>query len=177
MICVQMPVMVGALIPVILLEAVLIRRWLGLSYVSAFRGVALSNLGSTLIGVPIAWGIMFIIELGVLLPVSIAADHWHWQFRSPVFEVVGLFLSCAWLGPIDQNQAWLVPAAAALLLIPSFYVSVWIERRICIFSWKGSDPNAVRRCVYHANLASYLMLFVLACVWLGYEYFSRRSTP
>src|SRR5207249_4487996 len=112
--------------------ALLIRRWLALPYGDAFRGVSIANLASTIIGVPVAWLAMFIIELAVAYPVSTAAEHWHWKLDSPVIAVLGFIISMAWLAPVERHIDWMVPAASALLLIPSFIVSVWFERRICL---------------------------------------------
>ena len=175
MIFVQMPAMVCALIPIIIVEALLIRRWLTLPYRDAFRGVTVANLASTILGVPLAWLAMFIVELAVMYPVSMAAEHWHWKLESPVVGVLGFIVSMAWLAPVERHIHWMIPAASALLLIPSFVVSVWFERRICVRSWSESDPGVVRSGVFKANLASYALLFVMACIWLGTEYFSKRG--
>lgn len=43
--------MVCALVPVIILEALLIRRWVKLSYREAFKGMIHANLASTFVGV------------------------------------------------------------------------------------------------------------------------------
>ena len=172
MIFVQWPLMIGALIPVIIVEALLIRRWVQLSYRDAFIGVTKANLLSTLAGFPLAWLAMFVIEMAVLLPLAVASDKWHWHFiDSPFFQIVGFPLGVAWLGPGGEEAYWLVPLAAALLLIPSFYVSVWLERFICRKAWPDSDAAAVRRGVYRANLASYVVLFILACGWAGIEFY------
>src|ERR1035437_4300089 len=140
MIFVQWPLMIGALIPVIIVEALLIRRWVQLSYRDAFIGVTKANLLSTLAGFPLAWLAMFAVEMAVLLPLAIASDKWHLHFiDSPFFQIVGFLLGVAWLGPGGDEAYWLVPLAAALLLIPSFYVSVWLERLICRKAWPDSD--------------------------------------
>jgi hypothetical protein len=175
MIFIQWPLMLGALIPVIIVEALLIRRWIPLSYRDAFIGVTKANLLSTLAGFPLAWLAMFAVEMGIMLPLGLAADKWHWHFLdSPFFQIVGFPLSVAWLGPAGDEAYWLVPLAAALLLIPSFYVSVWLERFICRRAWPSSDAAAVRLGVYRANLASYVVLFILACGWAGIEFYIHR---
>ena len=173
MIFVQWPLMLCALVPVIVVEALLIRRWVSLSYREAFAGISKANLLSTAVGVPLSWGIMLAIEFAVMLPTAIAADRWHWKLDAPVFQVFGFLLSIAWLGPMERHLQWLIPTAAALLLIPCFYVSVWLERRACLRSWPSADPAVVRRGVYLTNLASYALLFAMACGWIAVEYFSK----
>ena len=171
MIFVQWPLMFCTLIPVIVVEALLIRRWVPLSYREAFTGITKANVISTLVGIPLAWLAMLALEFAVMLPVCLAADKWHWKLESPIFQVVGFALSAAWIAPFDAY--WSVPAAAALLLIPCFYASVWIERRVCFKSWPTADRAAVHRGVYLSNLASYAVLFVLACGWIFYKIFTQ----
>ena len=171
MIVVQWPLMFAALIPVIVIEALLIRRWIELSYRDAFFGITIANCLSTLAGFPLAWLVMFALEMGVMLPMALAADKWHWHFfDSPFFQIISFPLTVAWLGPSEWAGNWLVPLAAALLLIPSFYVSVWLENFVCRKTWPDIDVKIIRRGVYRANLVSYVMLFVLACGWAGLEF-------
>jgi len=174
MIFVQWPLMLCALIPVIIVEALLIRRWVSMSYQDAFVGVTKANLLSTLAGIPIAWLAMLAVEFAVMLPIGLAVETWHWKYNSPFLQAVGFLFSIAWLGPVGKHGYWLIPAAAALLLVPCFYVSVWLERRVCVRAWPDSDPVAVRRGIYRANLASYILLFILACGWVGFELFTIR---
>ncbi len=175
MIFVQWPLMIGALLPVIIVEALLMRRWVPLSYKDAFVGTAIANLLSTLVGFPLAWLAVLIVEMAVMYPLVTAADKWHWRFvESPFFQIVAFVLDAAWLGPANNALYWLVPLAAAFLLIPSFGVSVWMERFFCVRAWPGSDAAIIRRGVYRANLASYVVLFILACGWAGIEFYIHR---
>ncbi|MEI8290136.1 MAG: hypothetical protein WCH99_11745 [Verrucomicrobiota bacterium] len=152
----QWPLMLGALVPVIIVEALLIRRWVQLSYRDAFIGMTKANLLSTLAGIPLAWLVMFVLFV-IMVPVAIAQDKWHMDFSdSLVFQVVSFVIGMGFL------------------LVPSFYVSVWLESRICRRAWPGIDPVIVRRGVFRANLASYIMVFILACGWAGIEFFIHR---
>lgn len=169
MIFLQWPLMIAAMIPVILVEAVLIRHWVPLSYRDALIGTAQANLMSTFAGIPLAWLAMFVVEMAVLFPAGMAAEKWHWKFDSPFFQAVGFLAEIAWLAPTDESY-WLAPLAAAFLLIPSFYVSVWLERFVCHRAWPDADPAAIRLGVYRANLASYAVLFILACAWAAVEF-------
>src|SRR5687767_11449757 len=173
MIFVEWPLMLGALVPVIIAEALLIRRWLSLSPREAFTGVTKANLISTAVGVPLAWLVMLMIEFAVLMPVGLAADHWQWKLDAPIWQALGFLFSIAWLGPYQHGLHWMVPTAAALLLIPCFYTSVWLERLTCVRAWPKADVTRVKRCVYLANLASYLVLFSLACGLIAFNIFIK----
>jgi hypothetical protein len=175
MIFIQLPLMLYALVPVIILEALLIRRWLTLSLRDAFVGVTKANIFSTLIGVPLAWLAMLALEFSVMLPLGLAADKWGWKFDGPAWQVLGFLLSVAWLGPAPAYLHWLVPAAVAILLVPCFFLSVVLERRSCTRTWSTVDPARVRRSVFAANLASYGLLFVLACGWMTYGLVTKGS--
>ena len=169
MIFIQWPLMLAALVPVILVEAILIRRWLPLSYRDAFLGAGRANVYSTAVGIPMAWGIMFLVDLALMLPLGLVASELHWQLDSPVFQAVAIIVMMAWEVPGDQHVHWIIPMAVALLLIPSFFVSVGIERRSYRRPWPAADPIALNRGVYFANLWSYAALFIMACAWLGYQ--------
>jgi len=169
MIFIQWPLMLVALVPIIAVEAWLIRRWTPVSSREALIGVAKANLLSTLIGVPLAWLVMLVIELAVLAPVPMLSERFHLEFQGPVWGVLEFLLSVAWLAPYEGNLHWMVPAAVGLLLVPCFYASVVIERWACLRTWRTVDPTAVRRGVFRANFASYLLLFALACGYVGFQ--------
>ena len=168
MIFVQWPLMFCALIPVIAIEAEVTRRQLALPTRKALTGAARANFQSTLIGVPLAWAIMFGVELVTVLPISLAAEKYHWNTQSPLFDLF-FVLSMAWAPPSPRGMPpWPIALAAALLLIPTFFLSVRIERRSYRKSWPELETAAVDRSVWYANLASYTLLFLAACAWLGW---------
>jgi hypothetical protein len=174
MILVEWPLMIVALVPIIVIETVLIRRWMPLPRGKAFLGVGLANLLSTLVGVPVSW--LSVLLLDGLLGAALrsAALHYHWQLRGmPLEHVLFFFLNVAWGAGLGQYPYWFVPAAAAVLLVPCFYASVWLERWVCAKTWKQIERSQVRRSVFRANLASYALLFIGACSWLVYELYAH----
>jgi hypothetical protein len=167
MIFVQWPLMICALLPVIAIEALVVRKRLSLSYGRAFGGAAKANVVSTLAGVPLAWGLMLILELVTILPITRAAERWHWQLDSPLFYLLSV-LGIAWTGPPVTSYVG-IAFAATLLLVPTFFVSVRLERPLYRRSYAGLDVGAIDRSVWIANLCSYALLFIAACGWLGWE--------
>lgn len=174
MIFLQMPLMVAALIPVVFVEALLVRRWLRLPRGTVFAGVAVANLASTLLGVPLAWLAMLAVEFIVGLPLSLTLDHLHSNLNSPVLALLGCVIGSAWLPPAETQMHWMIPMALTSLLVASFFASVWLERLVCVRWWQTSDATSVRRAVLKANGASYLVLFLLACGWTGIELLPER---
>jgi hypothetical protein len=163
MIGLQLPAMVALLIPVVLLEAFVVSKQLRIGFVKAICGVFPANLVSTLVGFPIAWGVMLGIEF-MLLGAYHVFPSIEGIMDSPVFQLVSLPFFSAWLG----DNPVMVPVAAAVLLIPSFFISIWIERKICTRIWV-SEPSinlsSAQCAVRQANIVSYLFLFgVAACL-------------
>jgi hypothetical protein len=175
MIFIQFPVMVLVLIPVIVVEALLIRRWVSLTHRDAFWGVTKANVISTLLGVPAAWLAMLIVDFIVGIPLLAAADRFHWNADSLALKVSAFFITAAWIDPAeDRSAVFAIAAAYSVLLVPSFYASVLIERWICLKAWPNADGGSVRRGVFFANIASYGVLLALACACMAYELVSRR---
>jgi hypothetical protein len=174
MIVIEWPLMLMAMVPVIILEALLIRRWVSLSYRDAFKGTTAANVVSTLAGVPLSWLMMLAVEYAVGLPMDIAADKLHLNVDGPVFRVVSMLVSVAWIGGEDASMKWIIPACIAILLVPCFFLSVWIESKVCLGIWKNLDRETVRRGVFRSNLASYTALLVLTCSWVGFGYFASK---
>jgi len=161
MIMLQFPAMIFALVPVIIIEALFASRMLCLQKFRAFRGAGLANIFSTIAGVPLAWFVMVLIML--------ATTHGYlYGGRSPLMATLFFLLNIAWLSPDQRNLYWMVPSAMALLLIPSFFVSVWLELWVCRQVWNDLDRALVRRVVFKMNLASYALLFLAAGGWLAY---------
>lgn len=82
-------------------------------------------------------------------------------------------LSAAWLGPDEKNLYWMIPVAALGLLVPTYFVSVWIEAFIVdhMVSVPDEGPSdltsaRVRRAVRKANLISYTVLTAGTVAWL-----------
>jgi len=167
MIFVQWPLMICALLPVIAIEALVVRKRLSSSYGRAFGGAAKANMVSTLAGVPLAWGLMLILEFATFYPLAMAAEKWHWRPNSPLFYLLNV-LQIAWTGP-PVTSYWEIAFAATLLLGPTFFVSVRLERPFYRRSYAELDSGAVDRSVWFANLCSYALLFIAACGWLGWE--------
>jgi hypothetical protein len=83
MIFLTFPVTVMLLLPVILVEAWFLRKWLALGVWEAGKLSAIANIASTLLGVPAAWAVMLCVEFGVgwsvtkIPSVSQASEKWN----------------------------------------------------------------------------------------------------
>jgi hypothetical protein len=155
----QFVLMALAFGPVVLVESALIKRPLSLSLSSALKGAAVANLWTTLLGVPLAWFVMLLI--GIVSTGGLALG-----LNSPAKALAAVTLQAAWLIPYEEHLFWMIPAAATVLLIPCFVISVLLERWVLVRRWKATDPGIVRSAVLRANVWSYLLLLVAGSIWL-----------
>lgn len=167
MIFVEWPLMFCALVPIIIIETLVLRRRLSLPFGRSLAGATRANILSTLIGVPIAWALMVAVEFAALSPIVWAGQKWHWNMESPLLYI-SFLVGIAWIGP-PTTSFWPIALAAALLLVPTFFISVWIERWSYRRSWRNLDRTAVNHSAWSANLCSYTLLFAIACGWVGWE--------
>lgn len=176
MIVLTLPAMLLLLIPVIVVEALLCRKWLGWSVGKAIRLNAASNSASTLVGVPIAWGIMLLIEMGAgALLVSTKAFE-SVEDPGPFAKAVYLLIASAWIGSPEGGGIWMIPAATLVLLVPFYFASYWTEYFV-IKAMLGSlkngglsfEPQRTKTAIRNANLVTYAAMFLATSVWLVVE--------
>ena len=160
MLAIEWPLMWLALIPVILIETAITQRQLNFKYVPTLKAVAVANLVSTAIGIPLSWGGMVIINMLSGGGGGFGVDTWAQRIAT-------LAIAASWLAPYEGDLHWLIPAALCVLLIPAFFASGWIEYWVCRAFWKNSDRKQVSSAIWKANLASYCLLLILGLLWLG----------
>jgi hypothetical protein len=175
MIFVTWPGMLALLLPIIAAEAVFIIRLTELPRKRVVWATTTANAVSTLVGIPLTWGILFACEMGLwgaLSRTSIGNSSWN----SPLAQVIGTIFTAPWLAPVGESGSWAVPLAALVLLIPFFFVSVWVEQQVMkrFFRTPSAEEiqtvvlsgTTLRKAVWGANVLSYGFLFLFAVVWL-----------
>jgi hypothetical protein len=170
MIIVEWPFVILALGPVILVEAAVYRKRLGIPYGKALYPAGIANLVSTFIGYPLAWILRLIGQLVVVLLLSLAMQVLGVPETALGGKVVDSLLmvgtGSAWMGPGAEDALWMLPAALLVGLVPAYFVSVYSEAWVLRRMMKGEDKTAIRALSYRANLASYAFLAVIAVVIL-----------
>jgi hypothetical protein len=166
MIAVTFPAMVVALVPVIGMEGLLIRKRVVYKPWPIFRATAAANLVSTIVGVPLTWLALLACEMVV------PEIHWH----GPVARAIAFVFTAAWLPPWGASS---IPLAMLVLLVPFFFVSVWSEwlvmKNMLPVSAEEVAPEGeiskrqLWRAVRDANLLSYGFLVALTCAWLIWD--------
>ena len=136
MLFVQMPLLIVALPVVIAVEAALCRLWLEVPWKRAWVGASMANLFSTLAGFPILWIALVIVQMcvgGGSFP----------KLAEPWYSVYGVTVQAPWLLPQDERLYWMVPTAGMVLLVPAFFVTIFIEKRVYRRVFKDS-PSATK---------------------------------
>jgi hypothetical protein len=120
MIVPAMFLMILGLMPIILVEAYVISKKLGLVYTTVLGSSALGNIVSTLVGIPVTWFVLF----GIQLATGGSSSFQVSSFWEKLFAVT---LQAPWLLPGPRSDDWMVYAAMLFLLIPFFFASWYIE--------------------------------------------------
>ena len=161
MLAIEWPAMLLVLLPVIAVEALVIRQRVKLPYRQATRVSAAANAASTLVGLPIAW--VGMIALNLLSTGGRALG-----LESDAQKIAAVTLQAAWLVPYEEDLYWMVPAAMLVLLIPNYIVSVWLEVWVGRRLLPQEDRRGFGKTMIVANAASYSGLFVICAGWLVY---------
>lgn len=143
------------LVPVILIEAWVAVRMLGIGFVMGLKLSARVNLITTLIGIPATWAILVGVQIG---------SGWidgKWLPETLAGKIAIVTLQSPWLMSFEEHLDWMVPAAAAFLCIPFFLMSVAIEAEAACRFLRDRDAKAIRRWAWLANGLTY------GLIWIG----------
>jgi hypothetical protein len=160
------------LVPIVVLEAAVAKRVLPVSWKAAFRLSGEANLVSTLVGIPLTWLCLFLVEIVVGIAI--------WGG----LEATGVTDLPAWLRYVlmpfmapyfplrNELGQWTLDAAVMWLLAVSFFTTVWIEVRVV--TRRTSLPQVdVKRWSWQANALSYAAMEVLMLGLLGWTVFVK----
>jgi hypothetical protein len=155
MLFIDLPAMLCALVPVIIAEFLVARNVLGVRPGKAFEGVAIANLVSTLFGFPLLWILLVVLDFCL----GGGGAHGLGTLWGRVYAVT---VQAPWLIPYESDFYWMVPIAGLYLLVPAFFVSVFLERWICRKIWKDQKAEDVRKFSWKAHFVSYSVLLVVS---------------
>lgn len=149
-----------AFVPVVLVETVILRKSLAVPWKRTLAGAAIANLLTTIIGVPLAWGFMLIINL-------VTTGGYALGLQSPAKMLAAVTLQAAWLIPYEEHLFWMVPFAATVLLVPCYAASLLIEYWALSRLWKDLERKKVFAATLRANTWSYVGLLVAGSLWIA----------
>jgi len=157
MIGVQMEILIAALIPIVVIETLVLRYRLSMSFLRVLPASLIANLISTFIGIPFAWLALVFTEL--------TFGSTAWGLDTPVKRIAAVTIQAPWLIPYQNDIYWMVPTASLVLMFPFLIVSAIVESRVLIRIYPEIPRQNLRKAVYFANAISYTILIV----YCGFE--------
>lgn len=159
MLFLTVPAMIVALVPIIIVEAFIVGRLLGASAISRAKSVAISNVVSTIVGLPLTWAALVGLQL-------ISGGGSSYGLETPMQKLLAVTWQAPWLIPYESGLHWMLPAASLTLLIPYFFTSYFVEAPIVTHFERAYSRVQVRTAVFRANLISYLVLAAFTLIWM-----------
>jgi hypothetical protein len=160
MIFITLPGMVVALLPIIAVETLVLVTRLALPSRTILKAAAASNAISTLIGIPVAWLMLVVLQIGT-------GGGNAYGISTPITKFLAVTWQAPWLIPYESDLDWMVPAASAVLLLPFFLASLSIELRVNRWMLPDAERSRLRAATWDANLVSYVLLAVIVAAWLA----------
>ncbi len=144
-------------IPIVIIEAWVARRIVELDWKTSLKKTALANAVSTLIGIPLTWGVLVVIEI------ILSQGGRAYGINTFTGKLIAVTVQAPWLIPYESDLDWMIPSASIVLLIPFFLTSVYVER--WIFGMKSQiDKTKIKSWSFKANLLTYgLLQAILVC--------------
>lgn len=151
MIVLIMPALALSIVPIVLIEAFYLARRLELSARQVIITVTVSNLVSSLVGIPLAWGLLAGVQL-------ITGGGSAYGLDSVLGRVLAVTWQAPWLIPYESAMGWMIPLAGLFLLVPFFFVSWWSEYWVTRKILSNNEAAELYILVRNANLISYALL-------------------
>ena len=159
MIFLIMPALALSIVPIILIEAFYIAKKLELSNKLSFKVVTISNLVSTIVGIPLTWVILVVIQM-------VTGGGGAYGLNTTLGKVLAVTWQAPWLIPYETSLDWMVPVAGLFLLIPFFFVSWWSEYFVSKRMIQNIEFPVLKKQVRNANLITYGLLTLWPIVML-----------
>jgi YD repeat-containing protein len=160
MLAVYLPPAWLSLIPIIAIEAALGVWRFGVPPGPAFIAQAVANCLSTLVGLPLTWALLALIELcffGTALGLSTAPR-----------RVYAVTVQAPWLIPYESDFWWMIPVSVGVLTVPFYAMSVVLEYAVVRRLLPEFPQPALRSWVVRGNIVSYaalVLVLVTASIW------------
>jgi hypothetical protein len=172
MIAVFLPPLWVALVPIVLLEAAVIAKRTGVSLRTATGGLALANIASTIVGVPMLWLLLAIAQLVCCGSALGLGSAWT--------KLYAVTIQAPWLIPYESEFGWMIPGALCTLAIVFVVMSVAVEAPIVARITKV-QLGRMWPSMWIANIASYVALglagVVIAIFGLKLDALHRAFMP
>jgi hypothetical protein len=158
MISIYLPPAWLALIPIIIIEAIVGTRAFNIPFSDSFRASGIANILTTILGLPLLW-LIIVIAGGLIAYID-----------NNVAYIISLAITFPfWMPPIDKSFSWLILSSTVILMVIFFFISVWIEYLINKKILKNHDPSIIKSWMWKANALSYIFLSSITIIAVHYE--------
>ncbi|NNE63070.1 MAG: hypothetical protein HKN34_03215 [Gammaproteobacteria bacterium] len=154
-----MPAFAIALVPIILVEGFYLSKKLVITPSQTAKTVTLSNLASTVVGIPLTWLILVAVQISTGGGSAYGLD-------TLIGKILAVTWQAPWLIPYEQDLGWMIPVAGIVLLVPFFFASWWVEFFVSKKLLKEISTEMLKPAVRNANLISYCLLVIWPLVML-----------
>jgi hypothetical protein len=144
-----------SLLLIIPLEALLAQRVLQMDFKRSLKLSAIANLVSSLVGIPVTW-------IGLVIIQMCFGGGRAFGIDTPLQKIYAVTAQSPWLIPYQDDLSWMVPAAAISLCVPFFLMSIGVEYLAAKVYLRGTvDKKLVLKWSWLANGLSYGCIVVL----------------
>jgi hypothetical protein len=151
MLFLAMPAFLMSLVPIIAIETIYISKGLELSFGQSLKTVSISNVASTLIGIPLTWLLLVLVQV-------VTGGGGAYGINSAMGKVLAVTWQAPWLIPYEEDLNWMIPVAGLVLLVPFFFASWWSEYFVSKKLNKTLPSLSIKDKVRNANLITYSLL-------------------
>ena len=151
MLFLAMPAFLISLVPIIAVETFYLAKALALSHRQSLKTVSLSNVASTVIGIPLTWLVLVLVQM-------VTGGGGAYGIDTVMGKILAVTWQSPWLIPYEDDLDWMIPAAGLVLLIPFFFTSWWSEYVVSKWLNKSLRPESIKQEVRNANLITYSLL-------------------
>lgn len=151
MLFLAMPAFLMSLVPIIAIETLYISKGLELPLGQSLKTVSISNVVSTIIGIPLTWFLLVLVQM-------VTGGGGAYGINSVMGKVLAVTWQAPWLIPYEEDLNWMIPVAGLVLLIPFFFASWWSEYFVSKKINKTLPSPSIRTKVRNANLITYSLL-------------------
>jgi hypothetical protein len=163
------PAMLIALVPIVAIETIIVARVSGTTALARAKSVGLANLASTVVGVPITWIALVLLQM-------VSGGGSAYGLDTPSHKLLAVTWQAPWLIPYEGDLFWMIPAASLVLLVPFFFTSYFVEKLVVFRLENGISRDLLRPAVLRANFVSYMLLGVFTVCWLLWSLHKGPST-
>lgn len=142
------------LLAIIPIEALIAVRILKTGWKRNLIMVSVANAFSTLLGIPVTWILLVLCQM-------FSGGGGAYGLGTNETRLLAVTLQSPWLIPYEADLNWMIPAATAVLCVPFFFMSVFVEEISARRFVEKEDRALLRRWAWQANGITY------GCIVIG----------